>query len=674
MAPDALDFGVVAVGDEPMREVTLTNGGGTEVSLLSVTLTEGDPDLWRADHDEDVVPAQGEITVSVWYSPEVPGERSSGRIQIRTDADPASAYVALVGVAGPSNADDDGDGYSVADGDCNDGDPDVHPGAAERCNGVDDDCNGITPGDEADDDGDGWRVCGGDCDDTQGAVHPQHPEECDGLDNDCDPSTDEDVDGDLDGYTICTGDCDDAEPRANPGRAEVCDGVDNDCNGGADDLDLDGDGHSLCSAGGDCDDDDPNAYPVLVDPSGSATGTGTEADPYDTVATALQHLDAVCREVVFTPGDHYGVAVDWTGGTVLLRGETGDPAEVVLHAAKGARHLTISGGDVTVRDLTLTGGDAGGDGGSMRVQSASLTLDHAVVSQNAAAADGGAVAALSSSTVRVRGGTRFEANQAGDEGGALAIVASALVDDDSVYEGNAGAIGGALFVSGGDADVDQAEFRGNYASVEGGGVVLLNAGTYSLAHNWLAANTTDGDGGGVLLRNVDDAGAGLHNNRVQDNTAAATGGGIAALGTVAAVRIANNTLTGNTSTGEGGGVEVALVNGAGFELLSNVLHSNDGASGIHAAAPGAFVGWNTGYLNNAGHDFAGDLVDGGGAPLDPTNVVRDPQLVAMSDNDNPDDDDLTLQAGSDEIDDGPPFAELDDGDGSQNDRGFTGGP
>jgi len=35
------------------------------------------------------------------------------------------------------------EGYSASGGDCDDGDPAVHPGAAEACNGVDDDCNAV---------------------------------------------------------------------------------------------------------------------------------------------------------------------------------------------------------------------------------------------------------------------------------------------------------------------------------------------------------------------------------------------------------------------------------------------------------------------------------------------------------------------------------------------------
>ena len=43
--------------------------------------------------------------------------------------------------------DADGDGYSAADGDCDDADVAVYPGAAEACNGIDDDCDGIADDD-----------------------------------------------------------------------------------------------------------------------------------------------------------------------------------------------------------------------------------------------------------------------------------------------------------------------------------------------------------------------------------------------------------------------------------------------------------------------------------------------------------------------------------------------
>lgn len=89
-------------------------------------------------------------------------------------------------------ADADADGWTDAEGDCDEGDPDVHPGATELCNGLDDDCDevideGVMSLFYADADGDGagdpeasvascaassgYVENGNDCDDEDAAVH-----------------------------------------------------------------------------------------------------------------------------------------------------------------------------------------------------------------------------------------------------------------------------------------------------------------------------------------------------------------------------------------------------------------------------------------------------------------------------------------------------------------------
>jgi hypothetical protein len=91
-------------------------------------------------------------------------------------------------------ADDDDDGTTKAEGDCNDADPDVGPGEEEiEGNGVDDDCDGVADDglDESDDDGDGWSILMGDCDDTCDTTHPEAEELRDSVDNDCDGQVDE---------------------------------------------------------------------------------------------------------------------------------------------------------------------------------------------------------------------------------------------------------------------------------------------------------------------------------------------------------------------------------------------------------------------------------------------------------------------------------------------------
>jgi hypothetical protein len=87
-------------------------------------------------------------------------------------------------------ADVDGDGYAIVDGDCNDADADVHPGATDApYDGVDADCSG---GSDNDADGDGFDDAsrgGDDCDDADAARYPGAAE-----------SYEDEVDSDCDGY------------------------------------------------------------------------------------------------------------------------------------------------------------------------------------------------------------------------------------------------------------------------------------------------------------------------------------------------------------------------------------------------------------------------------------------------------------------------------------------
>ncbi len=161
--------------------------------------------------------------------------------------------------------DGDGDGYDDltacylvgGDLDCNDANPDVHPGADDICDGIDNDCDAGT--DEADLDVDGSPSCE-DCDDGDPFTFPGAAEACDNLDNDCDGDIDEVWDFDGDGYSECGGDCDEDNPDINPSMGDICDGIDNDCSGRADDSwDTDGDGIAFCV--GDCEEGDPAIFP-----------------------------------------------------------------------------------------------------------------------------------------------------------------------------------------------------------------------------------------------------------------------------------------------------------------------------------------------------------------------------------------------------------------------------
>jgi hypothetical protein len=162
------------------------------------------------------------------------------------------------------NVCDPGSGWVEDSTDCDDIEPEVHPGADELCNGIDDDCDELIDDDDEDiadqttwyrdGDGDGYGVdsdtltsceqpsgyteLGGDCDDRDTAYNPGATEDdcADPADYNCDGSTGY-VDDDGDGWAACE-ECDDADPAQHPGADELCNGEDDDCDGTVDEDDA----------------------------------------------------------------------------------------------------------------------------------------------------------------------------------------------------------------------------------------------------------------------------------------------------------------------------------------------------------------------------------------------------------------------------------------------------
>lgn len=282
--------------------------------------------------------------------------------------------------SGSSDADEDG--FSVEDGDCDDADSSVYPGAIEHCNGRDENC--VTYDEPyhhyyPDGDADGWgygptsfHACqapagyssrAGDCDDAAPLRAPLLPEVCSGLDDNCDGVIDNglaaltyrDADGDgfgdslnttcgaATGYVSVKGDCNDARADFRPGAPDTQgDGLDQDCGG------LDG------------------AQPTL----------GFGANSVSSLAQALSQLPAGATLWV-GPGTYSAVNLSPVQGAFQLISTHG-PEKTVLDAQAAGRVMSLSGtshDQTLIEGFTFQGGQsAGKNGGALLITDASPTL------------------------------------------------------------------------------------------------------------------------------------------------------------------------------------------------------------------------------------------------------------------------------------------------------------
>ncbi len=203
------------------------------------------------------------------------------------------------------NIDNDGDGFSEADGDCDDSDNTVYPGHPELCDGKDNDCDGNIDED--------FTQLGQPCEEYtwfdatwvcapngEGVICEGYQligEPCDGIDNNMDGATDEGYNvGASCGVGACAGTgiiaCDssgngtvcEGETGAGP---ELCDGIDNDCDGITDED------FNIGAPCGPCNDGQ-----IACDPSGAASCVGA-SEPVELCVGIDNDCDGMTDEEAF---------------------------------------------------------------------------------------------------------------------------------------------------------------------------------------------------------------------------------------------------------------------------------------------------------------------------------------------------------------------------------------
>jgi hypothetical protein len=544
----------------------------------------------------------------------------------------------------------DADGFTVAQGDCDDEDAALFPGADEVCDGLDQDCDGVA--DEgvtgtfwADADGDGYgdpatslEACAGaadnddDCDDTRADVNPGAAEVCDDVDSDCDGAVDEegltlwftDADGDTfgdpttgaldcapEGRVASWEDCDDADAAVFPGATEVCDGVDQDCDGGADegltstwyiDYDSDGYGSDAYTRGG-CtqpagyvaEDDDCDDTEGAVNP-GATEVCNTWDDDCDGEIDEDSAADA-STWYVDADGDGWGdttspvVACDTPDGFVAPDGDCDDTDATAYPGAPERYDGADDDCDGAVDDNTWVG--TGADGALSVTGVVDLSTD---ASGGRAHADGAAyaVTALDDDTITLA--TAAAGLAAGDE-----VLLVNLQGSTSAY-GSVGAyeFGWVASVSGSTVTLDTAvaETYGAVSNVDltGQVVTLVRVPQYT--------DVTVGTAGMLTTGAWDGATGGVLAFRATGTVSIAAGGGIVMdeagyAGGSTGTAYNYDAFQGESYGGEGQG------NGAiGYNEYLGWWANNLGAGGAHVTGGGG---------NHGGGATAGDSWNGGPA-------------------------------------------------------------
>jgi len=442
---------------------------------------------------------------------------------------------------------------------------------------------------------------------------------CDkGTNDSSEPGLDNDGDGILAGE-----DCDDDDPSVGAPETRY--------------ADADGDGYGDPSAGEevcpevedlvdndyDCDDSDP-AVPLMVDQAtGSASGTGSASDPFDSIATALAQAPSC---LVVGPGSYGGGHV--VDDDLIMAGLEGAEA-TVLDAAGDGPVVEVLSGSVTLSGLTLTGGAGSSSlgsytaGGAVQAWGAGrLVINDSTLSANQAQY-GGALFGPEKGELSLSG-TAFQDNVADTSGGA--VYAFAVTMADCELSGNSAEYGGGMVLDVGEGTATGSVFSGNSA-VHGGGLYLV--GEAALSGGAYEGNTAE-KGGGVFLgedctlSNASasgneaergggfyiESGSSLADISAFDNLATLYGGGLHTTGDVS---ISGTALDDNQAESLGGGALLASGSQEISDLSCNGNSATSTGGGLYlheaqASASGLLIEDNTAEFGS-GAGLAASFLD-----------------------------------------------------------------
>lgn len=346
---------------------------------------------------------------------------------------------------------------------------------------------------------------------------------------------------------------------------------------------------------------------VYVSSSGTATGTsnldGFKADKaFASLQTCVDHINTVVTNLtdlntgteaedisrlswkVTVSGEVKGTTsistLSATGLTITAKSSSSNDilnGNVGSTAVANGTVLSISLPStcpVTIKTLTIKGGNTTTNGGGLNISSGSkVTLTDAVVSSNNAGVSGGGIS--NSGNLTLNGSTLVRQNSAVASGGGirndgtLCIYGSVLIGGSASTQGNSATgtgsnqgLGGGIYSTSGlylgySSSTETESWTGSLGanSANEGGGIYVYGGTFKMDSGTIGgstsgANTATVNAGGIAIKGESEITGGT----ISYNTAGTNGGGLYvydAKVTISTVTISNNTATGSGASGGG---------------------------------------------------------------------------------------------------------------------------
>ena len=275
--------------------------------------------------------------------------------------------------------------------------------------------------------------------------------------------------------------------------------------------------------------------------------------PYPTIADGL--IASVAGDTVLVAAGTYLEHDLILLSGVVLRGATGDPADVVIDGEQAGRCIYGAGLDATTRieALTLTHGlPALGStpnnswGGGLFVDGGSLTVAGCVFLENRTAIGGGAFVHGEGTPTFLD--CLFDRNDAEEVAGlSLYGVCDPVVRGCTFTGGNRTMVGGGVsWLGSGTALIEDCIVENNAVWETGGGVEVFGSKAHLILRNCLIRGNT-ADRGAAGLQVGSSGRATLENCTITENTAGLYGGGVN-VGSYSRLEALQTTILGNTAS------------------------------------------------------------------------------------------------------------------------------